>query len=110
MATTTPKIFGQLKPSNVVSPNLLYIAPAGKQAQITIFISNQGSGQDFFRVALVPNGQSITTARYVAYDTPLIGFGVFAVSGIGLDTGDSIFVKSSSGNLSFTATGIEFGP
>lgn len=110
MATSLPKIFGQLKPINVVSPNLLYSAPANKQAQVTIFVSNQSVTQEYFRIALVPNGQPVSAARYIAFDTPLIGYGVFAVTGIGLDTGDSIFVKSQLGNLSFTATGIEFSP
>lgn len=110
MANTTPKIFGQLRPVNTVSPSLLYTAPLTKQAQVTLFISNQGGAAEFFRIALVPNGQSVSTARYVAFDTPLIGNGVFALTGIGLDSGDSIFVKSSLGNLSFTATGVEFSP
>lgn len=110
MANTTPKIFNQLRPLNTAVPSQLYSVPLQRQAQITLFVANQGNTGEFFRIALVPDGQSLTTARYIAFDTPLIGNGVFAVTGIGLDSGDSIFVKSAIGNLSFTATGIEFSP
>ena len=109
MSTTIPKIFGQLKPAGLTT-NILYSVPIGKQAQVTIFVTNQGTGNESFRVGLVPNGQTLTTARYVAFDTPLIGNGVFAITGIGLDTQDTIYVRSSLGALSFTATGVEFSP
>ena len=109
MTNTSPKIFNQLRPVSV-TPVQLYNVPAQRQAQVTLFVANQGGASEFFRIALVPDGQSLTTARYIAFDTPLIGNGIFAVTGIGLDSGDSIFVKSANGNLSFTATGIEFSP
>ncbi len=107
MTVVTPKIFAQLKPSDTSNVNLLYTVPSGKRAQVTIFICNQGSNFEAFRIALVPSGGSPVTARFIAWDTPLIGNGVFSMTGIGLDVGESLWVKSSFGQLSFTATGIE---
>lgn len=107
MTVTTPKIFQQLKPSSVSPITEMYKVPAGKRAQVTVFVCNQANAADNFRIALVPAGFGVTDARYIAYDTPLIGNGVFSVSGIGLDAGESLWVKSTFGNLSFTATGIE---
>jgi hypothetical protein len=109
MATTTPRIFGQSKPLGTVD-TALYVVPSNRQAQITIFIANQDGNFDTFQVALVQAGQTLTTARYIAFNTPLMGNGVFALTGIGLNSQDTIFVRSNLGNLSFTATGVEFAP
>lgn len=109
MATSTPRIFGQSKPIGTVS-TILYTVPVNRQAQVTLFISNQSGSADNFQVALVQAGQTLGTARYIAYDTPLIGNGVFALTGIGLNSQDTIHVRSQLGNLSFTATGVEFSP
>lgn len=108
MAITTPKIFGQAKPTDVLNETLLYTVPEATQAQVTLYVCNQGSSVEYFRIALVPNSQVIASPRYIAYDTQLTGNGVFSVAGIGLNAGDAIWVKSQFANLSFTATGIEF--
>lgn len=108
MTVTTPRIFGQIKPSDTLNESVLYTVPESRQAQVTMYVCNQGGGTEFFRIALVPSGGLVNSFRYVAFDTPLSGNGIFSVAGIGLNSGDSIWVKSSDGNLSFTATGIEF--
>lgn len=72
-----------------------------------MFVCNQTASVEFFRIALVQSGSGLTDARYIAFDSPLAGNGVFSVAGIGLNEGDSIYVRSTSGNLSFTATGIQ---
>lgn len=108
MAITTPRIFAQLKPTDTVNETrLLQLNPA-THGQVTLYVCNQGSGAEFFRIALVPANSVLASARYIAYDTPLTGNGVFSVAGIGLSAGDAIWVKSTNGDLSFTATGIEF--
>ena len=107
MGTYTPKIFAQLKPTDTTNATQMYSVPTGKQAQVTVFVCNQSGAAEFFRIALVPSGGSPTTARFIAWDTPLTGNGVFSVTGIGLASGESLWVKSALGNLSFTATGIE---
>lgn len=107
MTTYTPKIFAQLKPADTTNVTQMYTVPSGKQAQVTVFVCNQSGAAESFRIALVPSGGSPTTARFIAWDTPLTGNGVFSVTGIGLASGESLWVKSALGNLSFTATGIE---
>ena len=62
---------------------------------------------DTFRVAIVQSGAPMTEARYISWDTPIIANGVFSFSGIGLNSGESVRVRSQYGGLSFTATGIE---
>jgi len=107
MSINTPRIFGQLKPTDTVNPTILYTVSTNTRAQVTMFVCNQEADIEFFRIALVPFGGTLITARYIAFDSPLAGNGVFSVSGIGLNQGDSIWVKSASGNLSFTATGVQ---
>lgn len=104
----TPKIFGQLKPSNTEDASMLYEVTNNTRAQITVFVCNQSDSVELFRIALVPANTTLIAARYIAYDSPLAANGVFSVSGIGLNAGDAIWVKSQQGALSFTATGIEF--
>jgi len=107
MTTNTPRIFGQLKPTDTVDATPLYTVITNTRAQVTVFVCNQDAGVEFFRIALVPAGGTLISARYIAFDSPLAGNGVFSVSGIGLNAGDAIWVKSASGNLSFTATGVQ---
>ena len=104
----SPRIFGQSKPTDTVNPSLLYIVPIGLSAQVSIFAGNQTNGYDNFSIAIIPNGQTLSAARYLAFNTPLVANGVFALSNIGMSGGYSIVVKSSGANVAFTATGMEF--
>ena len=113
MTVNTPKIFDQAKPpasgtgGGPETALTLYTVPVGRQAQVTMFICNQMNELDTFRVAIVKSADALTTARYIAWDTPIVANGVFSLSGIGLNSGESIRVRSQYGFLSFTATGIE---
>lgn len=106
--STTPRIFGQSKPVADIETNLLTVS-TGATAQLNLFVANQSSSIDTFSIQLVPNGDSPDESRFIAYDTPLIGNGVFSVSGISLSSGDQVIVKTNGGNCSITATGLQFG-
>ena len=105
----TPKIFGQNKPDPMIDTNLFTVAGTN-QAQISIFVSNQSNDWERFSIALVPNNQSEQPENYLAYNTLLSANGVLAFSGIYLNSGDKVQVSSIGGNISFTATGIDFSP
>ncbi len=113
MTINTPKIFGQAKPpasgtgGGPETALTLYTVPTGKQAQVSIFVCNQMNDVDTFRVAIVQAATALTTARYIAWDTPIVANGVFSLSGIGLNSGERILIRSQFGFLSFTATGVE---
>lgn len=109
MPTTTPKILGQNKPDPGVDTNL-FTVPAGKQVQFSIFVCNQYPELDRFTIALIPAGEAELPSSYIAYDTPLIGNGVFAASGMYLNSEDQVKVICQNGQISFTATGIEVDP
>lgn len=109
MSTQTLRIFGQNKPDANLSTNLFTVS-GSNQVQISIFIANQGEDYDRFYVALIPASTSEQPENFIAYGTPLYGGGVLAFSGIYLNSGDMVWVKSELGNTSFTATGVDFGP
>jgi hypothetical protein len=109
MAYTTPRLLGQNKPDALVNTNLFTVT-TGNQVQFSLFVCNQDSEIDRFTVALIPAGEPETLNTYIAYRTPLIGNGVFAASGLYLNSGDQVVVESENGYISFTATGIEIAP
>lgn len=103
--STTPKIFGQAKP--IANDNTaLYTVPLNRRAQVTIFVCNQSGGGENFSIQL--RREADLPSTYISYNTVLTANGVFAFSSIGLDSGESIWVRSVGGNVSFTATGMEF--
>lgn len=109
MANTTPRLLGQNKPDAGVNTNLFTVTTS-HQVQFSLFVCNQNDEIDQFTVALVPAGEPETVNTYIAYKTPLIGHGVFAASGLYLNSGDMVMVESLNGDVSFTATGIEITP
>ena len=106
MSTTTPRIFGQAKPVAEIQTTLITVAN-NAQAQVSLFVCNQGDSIDRFSIELIPSGDSPDPSRYIAYLTPILGNAVFAVAGVSMSSGDSIVVVSTNGNCSFTATGFE---
>ena len=101
----TPKILGQNFPDIGIDTTLFTVG-LNEQAQFSIFMTNQETEMDRITVALIPNGESETSAKYIAYNTPIIGNAVMAFSGLFLDSGDRVQVLSENGTTSFTATGM----
>lgn len=106
MTTTTPRIFGQAKPVATIQTNLLTVGN-NAQAQVSLFVCNQDAAIDQFSIELLPSGDSPDPSRYIAFNTPILGNGVFAVAGVSLSSGDSIVVSTVNGNCSITATGLQ---
>lgn len=104
-----PRIFGQNKPTANIDTNLFTVA-TGHQAQISIFVANQGDDYERFTIALVPANQSEQPENYIAYNSLLVANGILAYSGIYLNSEDRVQVSTVGGNCSFTATGIDFVP
>jgi hypothetical protein len=105
MTTTTPQIFGQAKPVALVETTLLTVSGTA-QAQLSLFVCNQGATIDNFSIELIPSGDSPDPSRFIAYHTPILANGVFAVAGVSLNSGDSVVVSTVNGNCSITATGL----
>ena len=103
---TANKILGRVKPAATTNTTL-YTVPAATQANVNIFIANQGSGEDKIRVALTPSGSSLASTDYIAYDVTVAGNSSLNLTGIALAASGFITVYTTNGTSSFVATGIE---
>lgn len=105
---TAYKVLGQSAPG-ATTDTTLYTCPASTQTVVsTISVCNRDSGSATFRIAVRPSGASIANQHYVAFDAPIAGNNVIALTlGITLNATDVITVRSSTANLSFNAYGSE---
>lgn len=99
------KIMGQAKPA-ATTDTALYTVPALTEAQGTLSCCNQSTAEDKVRIALVKSGEALAAKHYVAYDAAVPANGILEKS-FDLGAGDVLRVYCTSGNVSFTATGME---
>jgi hypothetical protein len=105
---TSYKVLGQLNPS-ATTATTLYTCPAGTQTVIsTITICNQAGTSGTYRVAVRPNGATLSAEHYVVYDATIQANTTAAYTlGITIDASDVVTVYASSANISFNAFGSE---
>ena len=106
---TTYKVLGQSAPSANTDTNI-YTVPSGTQAVIsTISVCNLTQGELLYRIAVRPNGATLSNEHYIAYDAKAAGNdATFITVGVTVDAGDVITVRSSSsGNIAFNVYGSE---
>jgi hypothetical protein len=102
------KILGQKSPAAETDFNL-YTVSGSKQAIINcITVANRDANSATYRISVRPDGASLTTDHYIAYDVQVgSNLSVALNLGITLDTNDVITVQSSSGLVTFNAYGVE---
>jgi hypothetical protein len=105
---TTYKVLGQLNPS-ATTATTLYTCPASTQTVIsTITICNQAGTSGTYRIAVRPNGATLSAEHYVVYDATIQANTTAAYTlGITIDASDVVTVYASSANISFNAFGSE---
>jgi hypothetical protein len=106
----TYKILGQAAPAANTDSNLCVVG-AGKQVVTsTLVVCNRSTTQGVakFRVAVVPSGATLDAQHYLRYDE-LVEYRASQDIKIGmtLAAGDTVIVRSSDGNISFTLFGQE---
>jgi hypothetical protein len=102
------KILGQKSPAAETDFNL-YTVSGSKQAIINcITVANRDANSATYRISVRPDGATLTTDHYIAYDVQVgSNLSVALNLGITLDTNDVITVQSSSGLVTFNAYGVE---
>lgn len=105
---TTYKVLGQVNPS-ATTATTLYPCPSGTQTVIsTITVCNQAGTSGTYRIAVRPNGASLSNEHYVVYDATIQANTTAAYTlGITIDASDIVTVYASSSNMSFNAFGSE---
>ena len=104
----TYKILGQKSPEAATDFNL-YTVSGSKQTIINcITVANRDANSATYRISVRPDGATLTTDHYIAYDVQVgSNLSVALNLGITLDTNDVITVQSSSGLVTFNAYGVE---
>ena len=102
------KVLGQSAPSATTDTNV-YTVPAATEAVIsTIIIANRAAAAGSFRIAVRPDGASISNLHYIAYGVPIAANDSTTLTlGITLNAADVITVYCSSADMSVNVFGTE---
>ncbi len=109
------KILGQAAPADTNNVTL-YTVPTGPTAKYAVIsllnVLNRdqtvGAEPATFRVAIVPNGETLANKHWIDYDTLLELRGTKTrLQGMSLAAGTSVIVQAGTVNLSFTLSGVE---
>lgn len=105
---TTYKVLGQSAPS-ATTATTLYTVPSSTQTVVsTIAVCNRGAAAATFRVAVRPNGASLASEHYIAYDAEVTANNTtFITIGATLGDTDVVTVYASTADLTFSAFGSE---
>jgi hypothetical protein len=105
---TTYKVLGQSKPA-ATTATTLYTCPSATQTVISsLVVANQAGSGGTYRIAIRPNGASLSGEHYIAYDAPLAANSFVSLTlGLTIDASDVVTIFSSSADMSFNAFGSE---
>ena len=103
---TVKGILGQSAPPATTLTDI-YTVPAGKSATCRVIVANRAAGAASFRVALAPLGAVDSNEQYVAYDKAIAANDAGTTIAFMVGPTDVVRVLASTGNLSFTCTGVE---
>jgi glucose-6-phosphate dehydrogenase assembly protein OpcA len=105
---TTYKVLGQVNPT-AATATTLYTVPALTQTVVsTISVCNLTAGEQLFRIAIRPAGETLAAKHYIAYDAKVAANDTtFITVGATLGAGDVITVYESAADITFNAFGSE---
>ena len=105
---TSYKVLGQITPS-ASSATTLYTVPTATQTVVSTLIAcNQDTAVCTIRVAIRPDGATLASKHYLAYEVTLAARQTITFTlGITADAADVLTVQSSNAVTSFNAFGSE---
>jgi len=84
----------------------VYTVPASTFAVVSCSVVNRGNTAITLRIAIA-SAATPTNAEYIEYDVELLPKGVLERTGLVMDAGKILVVRSSAANVSVVAFGIE---
>jgi hypothetical protein len=106
---STYKVLGQSAPA-AATPTSLYTVPSATEAIISTInvVNTHASTADVIRIAIRPDGATLSTEHYIVYGLSLSAGSTFTYTGgITVNATDVVTVYSTNGTSSFTAFGSE---
>jgi hypothetical protein len=104
---TTYKVLGQSKPS-ATTATTLYTCPSATQTVISSLVVTNQSTAGTFRIAVRPNGATLSGEHYIAYDAPIGANSFISLTlGLTIDASDVVTIYASTADMSFNAYGSE---
>ena len=102
------KVLGQVADASLNDVEL-YLVPADTEAIVsTIVICNREGASNTFRIAVKPDGATLSDEHYLAYDSAIGANDTITMTlGITVDASDVISVGASDANVSFSIFGTE---
>lgn len=105
---TTYKVLGQLAPSATTATTLYTVPSATETIVSTIVVANRDSSSATYRIAIRPDGATLSNEHYIAYQVTVGASDSTTITlGITLNAADVVTVYASSANLSFNIFGSE---
>jgi len=105
---TAYKVLGQVAPS-ATTDTTVYTVPSATEAVIsTIIVANRGGSAGTYRLAIRPDGATLSNEHYVAYDVAVAANDSTTLTlGITMDAGDVLAAYCSSADMSVNVFGSE---
>jgi hypothetical protein len=105
---TTYKVLGQQAPS-ATTQTTLYTVPSATETVISsLVVTNRGASSGTYRIAVRPNGATLSAEHYIAYDVTIGANSYVSLTlGLTLDASDVVAVYASTADFSFSAYGSE---
>lgn len=105
---TVYKVLGQSAPS-ATTATTLYTVPSSTEAVVsTLIVANRSGTDATYRIAIRPNGATLATTHYIAYDVTVGASDSTTLTlGLTLDAADVITVYASTADLTFSVFGSE---
>ena len=102
------KVLGQTGDASANNVTLYTVPSSTETVVSTIVICNRETSANTFRIAVRPNGATLATQHYLAYDTNIDASDSITLTlGITVDATDILSVGASDANVSFSAFGTE---
>ena len=102
------KVLGQIAPS-ATTATAIYTVPSATEAVISsITVCERGGSAGTFRLAVRPNGATLSNEHYISYDVAIsANDSIILTIGLTLDAADVLEAYASSSDMSFNAYGSE---
>lgn len=91
---------------SAATDTVLYTVPTSTFTVATVSVCNRSNAAITVRLAISATGTPAAT-EYIEYETEILAKGVLERTGIVLDAGKKIVVRSSAANVTALAMGIE---